>query len=111
MAGDLVVIEEPDRLDPTKVHLTLLNLTGAPVRLVLIEQSVNVISSVSPNEAGARAVNPVAVTLTVITDEDDVLGEFDVRLRRGQNITFIARPSGARLIENRFGSNIGGVRR
>jgi hypothetical protein len=106
--GDLVIIEEPERADRSKVQLTLLNLTGEAVRLVLLEQNADVVVATAPNQAGARAVNPVAAILSVVTAEDEVLGTFDVRLRRGQNVTFVARPDGAQLIENRFGPNIEG---
>lgn len=107
-AGDVVVIEEPARADRTKVLLTLLNLTDAPVRLVLAEQNVGVIDAVAADTADARAVNPVAATLMVVAEDSTTLGTFDVRLRRGQNVTFVARPDGAALIENRFGPNLEG---
>ncbi|MEL7344530.1 MAG: alginate O-acetyltransferase AlgF [Pseudomonadota bacterium] len=107
-SGEVVVIQEPARADRSKVLLTLLNLTGAPVRLVLLEQNVDVIGATDADDAGARAVNPVAATLCVMTADDKALGTFDVQLRRGQNMTFVARPDGAVLIENRFGPNLEG---
>lgn len=106
--GHLVIVQEPPRADRSKVSLTLINLTGAPVRLVLHDQMVEVIPPTAANAAGARAVNPVAAELTVMTASDTPLGTFDVQLRRGQNVTFIARPEGAALIENRFGPNLEG---
>ncbi len=106
--GSVVVIEEPARADRSKVLLTLLNLTETPVRLVLAEQNVDVIDTTPANDAGARAVNPVAATLTIVTADNTPLGSFDVKLRRGQNVTFVARPDGAALIENRFGPNLEG---
>ncbi|MEM6385672.1 MAG: alginate O-acetyltransferase AlgF [Pseudomonadota bacterium] len=106
--GAVVVIEEPARADRSKVLLTLLNLTDVPVRLVLAEQNVDVIETTPANDAGARAVNPVAATLTIVTQDNATLGSFDVKLRRGQNVTFVARPDGAALIENRFGPNLEG---
>lgn len=106
--GDVVVIEEPARADRAKVLITLINLTDAPVRLVLQDKGIDVIAATDVNAAGARAVNPVSVTLTVISGTDTVLGTFDAQLRRGQNVTFVARPDGAELIENRFGPNLEG---
>ena len=107
-SGHLAIIEEPARRDKTKVLLTLLNLSSKPAHLVLTDQNVEVIDSVAVNEAGARAVNPVSATLSVVSSTGAVLGIFDVQLRRGQNITFVARPDGAALIENQFGPNIEG---
>lgn len=107
-SGDVVVIEEPSRNDRSKVLLTLLNLAGEPVRLVLVEQDVEVVGATDVNAAGGRSVNPVSVSLSVMTASGDALGTFDVQLRRGQNVTFVARPDGAELIENRFGPNLEG---
>jgi hypothetical protein len=87
--------------------LTLLNLSDDQARLVLSDQNIDVIGTTDINTAGGRTVNPVAATLSVVTSSGAVLGSFDVQLRRGQNITFVARPDGAELIENRFGPNIG----
>ncbi|TCL08828.1 alginate O-acetyltransferase AlgF [Shimia isoporae] len=106
--GHLVVVEEPPRADKSKVLVTLLNLTNNPVRLVLTDQKVDVIGATAANAAGGRSVNPVSAKLSVLSVSDAVLGVFDVQLRRGQNITFVARPEGAELIENRFGPNIEG---
>lgn len=106
--GDVQVIREPDREDRSKVLLTLLNLSGDGARLVLTDQNVEVIGTTNVNSAGGRTVNPVAVTLSVVTSSGAVLGDFDVQLRRGQNVTFVARPDGAVVLENRFGPNIEG---
>ncbi len=106
--GHLAVIREPDREDRSKVLLTLLNLSDDHARLVLSDQNIDVIGATDINSAGGRTVNPVTATLSVVTSSGAVLGSFDVQLRRGQNITFVARPDGADLIENRFGPNIGG---
>jgi hypothetical protein len=105
--GNFHVIREPDREDRSKVFLTLLNLSDDQARLVLSDQNIDVIGTTDINTAGGRTVNPVAATLSVVTSSGAVLGSFDVQLRRGQNITFVARPDGAELIENRFGPNIG----
>ena len=86
--------------------LPMLAKDGA--RLVLTDQNVEVIGTTNVNSAGGRTVNPVAVTLSVVTSSGAVLGDFDVQLRRGQNVTFVARPDGAVVLENRFGPNIEG---
>ncbi|MGR3634752.1 MAG: alginate O-acetyltransferase AlgF [Shimia sp.] len=106
--GNVHVIREPDREDRSKVLLTLLNLSDQHTRLVLSDQNIDVVGDTDTNSAGGRTVNPVAATLSVVTSTGAVLGRFDVQLRRGQNVTFVARPDGADLIENRFGPNIGG---
>ncbi|MFY0661531.1 MAG: alginate O-acetyltransferase AlgF [Shimia sp.] len=105
--GNVHIIREPDRGDRSKVLLTLLNLSDSHARLVLAEQNIDVIGNTDVNSAGGRTVNPVAAKLSVITSSGAVLGSFDIQLRRGQNLTFVARPDGADLIENRFGPNIG----
>ena len=54
--------------------------------------------------SGLRAVNPVAISFGVFQHGVDApLATFDVSLRRGQNLTFLADQSGVRLVENRFG--------
>ncbi|GAA6179955.1 MULTISPECIES: alginate O-acetyltransferase AlgF [unclassified Shimia] len=107
-SGHVVLIEEPARSDKSKVLVTLVNLSDASVRLVLTEQNVDVIGTTEKNQSGGRAVNPAAATLSVVAGQGDVLGTFDVQLRRGQNVTFVARPEQVELIENRFGSNLEG---
>ncbi|WP_424969280.1 alginate O-acetyltransferase AlgF [Dinoroseobacter sp. S76] len=104
--GTLVVIEEPARPDRTKVQLTLVNLAEAPVRLEVAGQDMVVVGETATGTAAARAVNPVAVALTVVTADGAALGQFEVRLRRGQNLTFVARAEGAELIANRFGPTL-----
>ena len=104
--GTLVVIEEPARPDRTKVQLTLVNLAEAPVRLEVAGQDMVVVGETATGTAAARAVNPVAVALTVVTADGAALGQFEVSLRRGQNLTFVARAEGAELIANRFGPTL-----
>lgn len=104
--GAVVVIEEPARPDRSKVQLTLVNLADAPVRLEVAEPAMVVVAETETGAAAARAVNPVAVTLAVVTADGADLGRFEVSLRRGQNVTFVARPDGAQLIENRFGPTL-----
>lgn len=104
--GALVVIAEPPRPDRSKVQLTLVNLAGAPVRLEVAGQDMIVVEETATGTAAARAVNPVAVALTVVTTDGAALGQFEVSLRRGQNLTFVARAEGAELIANRFGPTL-----
>lgn len=104
--GRVAILEEPARRDRSKVLLTLLNFSGDPVRLVLSEQDVAVIDNTAVNAAEGRLVNAVSTSLSVVSQSGVVLGSFEVQLRRGQNITFVARPGRAEVIENRFGSNI-----
>ncbi|MEM1078158.1 MAG: alginate O-acetyltransferase AlgF [Pseudomonadota bacterium] len=101
--GALVVIEEPARPDRTKVQLTLVNLSGVPARLEVVGQDMVVVDDTATEAAAARAVNPVAVALSVVTASGEALGQFEVSLRRGQNLTFVARADRAELIANRFG--------
>lgn len=105
-AGAVVVIEEPARPDRSKVQLTLVNLADAPVRLEVAGLAMVVVAETQTGTAAARAVNPVTVTLAVVTADGAALGRFDVSLRRGQNMTFVARPDGAQMIANRFGPTL-----
>ncbi|MBO9475746.1 alginate O-acetyltransferase AlgF [Shimia sp. R10_1] len=106
--GQVVVIEEPKRVDRSKVLLTLVNLSESPVRLIVPDQHVEVVGSTPPNTAGGRAVNPVTASVAVWSERSGVLGRFELQLRRGQNVTLVARPESAELIENQFGANLGG---
>lgn len=106
--GHVAVIQEPNRADRSKVLLTLLNISDSPVRLVLLDHNTEVIGNTAVNDASGRSVNPVSATLAVVSASGAELGIFEVQLRRGQNLTFVARPESADLIENRFGPNIEG---
>lgn len=106
-SGAVQVLAEPERQDRSKVHLTLLNMGEAPAQLVVDGQDLMVIGATPVNAAASRAVNPVNVTLQLITDNGTVLGHFDLALRRGQDLTFVARADKAELVENRFGPTIG----
>ncbi len=97
-----VTIAEPDRADATKVHLILLNIDGAPARLVVAGNGAEVVGSTVPGEARARGVNPVEARLSVVT-EGGTLATFDLSLRRGQNLSFVVEGDSVRLIENAFG--------
>ncbi len=107
-SGQLVVLQEPSRSDRTKVHLLLVNLSDQAVRVILVGKNLVVIEETGVNSTGIRAVNPVKVELRVETVSGSPLGTFEVVLRRGQNLTFVARNGQAELIENRFGTNYEG---
>lgn len=101
--GSVQTIIEADRGRQSKVALVLVNGTDAPLALRLADGSVPVIENVDPTTSGIREVNPVAITLGVFgTDQSTPLATFDVALRRGQNISFVADETGIRLIENQF---------
>lgn len=100
--GTTAVIQEPDRDQPSKVHLSLLNMGATDAALSVANGGPQVLGGVKRNTARTRGVNPVAVTLTV--DADGVASEFDVVLRRKQNLTFVVHPSGHfEIIEDTYG--------
>lgn len=100
----LVIISEPNRETAAKVHLILVNTSDAPVRLIVPGRGMEVVAELAPGTSASRAVNPVSTPLAVERIHDGViLGEFDVSLSRGQNLTFIADTDRARLLENSFG--------
>lgn len=97
-------IPEGPRAAASKVSLYLINATDKALELKLADGSVTVIGDVEPMSSGLRAVNPVAISFGVFQHGQDApLATFDVSLRRGQNLTFLADQSGVRLVENRFG--------
>lgn len=99
------MIDEGPRAEASKVSLYLVNATDQALELKLADGSVTVIGGVEPMSSGLRTVNPVAISFGVFQHGDDApLATFDVSLRRGQNMTFLADQSGVRLVENRFGS-------
>ena len=99
------VIREAPRAAASKVSLYLVNATDSALELKLADGSATVIPGVEPMASGMRAVNPVKISFGVFRHgEDAPLATFDVSLRRGQNLTFLAEASGVRLIENRFGA-------
>lgn len=103
-AGDALIIPEAPRNDAARVHLLLVNSTGKVLELRLADGSATVIENVESASAGVRAVNPVAIALGVFEQGHDApLATFDVSLKRGQNISFIADGTSVRLVENRFG--------
>ena len=98
---DFELISEPARNDPTKVHLFLLNGGEAPARLSVASGGPMVIDDTISGEIDSRAVNPVSVSLRV--EAGALVQDFEVVLRRGQNITFLVADGEIRLIENTFG--------
>lgn len=102
--GTLTLVEEPSRSDPTKVHIVLVNATNAPARLVVAGQDAVVVGATELNAAGIRGVNPVTASLAVQSADGAVeYGRVEIALRRGQDITIVARNSGVEVIEDRFG--------
>ena len=103
--GQNTTIVEGPRDVTSKVHLFLVNASDRALDLRLADNSATVIDAVQTGSAAQRGVNPVAVTLGVFEDGTDTpLARFDVTLKRGQNISFIADLTGIRMIENRFGA-------
>ncbi|MEM7268084.1 MAG: alginate O-acetyltransferase AlgF [Pseudomonadota bacterium] len=102
--GQKAIAEDP-RAAASKVSLFLVNATHKRLELKLADGSVTVIDTVEPMSSGLRAVNPVAISLGVFGEDGDApLATYEVSLHRGQNLTFLAEPSGVRLVENRFGA-------
>jgi len=99
-----ITITEPERDTRTKVHLFVVNAGSAPVSLKLADGSMTVIEHVAPGTAQSRAVNPVSARLALFADgQTEALAAFDVALRRGQNLSFVARAEGAEVVTHRFG--------
>lgn len=103
--GQIETVAEGPRSNTAKVFLFLVNGTEKVLELKLADGSVAVIENVPSAQSGQRDVNPVAIELGVFTKgQPEPLKTFDVALRRGQNISFIADDRGVRMIENRFGA-------
>ncbi len=101
--GDQQTISEAARTRQSKVALLLVNGTDTQLELRLADGSVDVIEDVIPTSSALREVNPVAITLGVFaSDQQFPLATFEVALRRGQNLSFVADTQGIRLIENQF---------
>jgi hypothetical protein len=97
-----IIIEGP-RTRQSKVALLLVNGTEKQLELRLADGSALVIENVSPKSAGQRGVNPVAIALGVFeSGATQPIATFDVVLRRGQNVSFVADQTGVRMIENQF---------
>ena len=102
--GQNMIISEGARDARSKVYLFLVNGTKTLLDLRLADNSATVIDAIGQGQAGHRGVNPLSVKLGVFADgEQTPLETFDVTLKRGQNISFVAEDSGIRLIENHFG--------
>jgi len=98
------VISEPARGTRTKVHLFVVNASPEPVSLKLGDGSMTVIDTVAPGTAESRAVNPVSAQLALFAEgQTEALAHFDVALRRGQNLSFVAQTGRTDLIAHRFG--------
>lgn len=103
-SGQLRTIPEAAARDPGKVHLFLINTTPQDLTLRVAGSETAVIQGVSAMQSGTRAVNPVSIGLSVVAEGvSDPLQTFQVDLQRGQNLSFLATPSGVQLIEHRFG--------
>lgn len=103
-AGAVHLVPEPARADRAKVYLTVLNASDADIRLVEPTQGIEVVAPTPPLSAATRAVNPVDVRLAVESvATGEALGSFDIRLRRGQNVTFLVRADKVELIEDAYG--------
>lgn len=102
--GSPVTIQEPGRSDPTKVHIVFVNATDAAARVVVAGKDAVVIGETAANAAGIRGVNPVKATLAVESADGAELGQVDLTLRRGQDVTIVARESGVVLVEDGFGA-------
>lgn len=98
---DPLIIREPARADPSKVYLFLLNTDPGAARLVVAGGGPTVIEATPQGQMAERAVNPLAVTLSV--EAGGLSQDFDLVLRRGVNLTFIVADGAVRMIENRFG--------
>ena len=102
--GQLRTIQEGAVRDPGKVHLFLINTTPQNLNLRVAGSETVVIQGISAMQSGTRAVNPVSIGLSVVAEGvSDPLQTFQVDLQRGQNLSFLATPTGVQLIEHRFG--------
>ena len=88
----------------TIIYLFLINATSQNLDLRVAGSETVVIESTAAMQSGTRAVNPVNIGLSVVAAGSKTpLQTFQVDLRRGQNISFLATSSGVQLIEHRFG--------
>ncbi len=95
------VIAEPAREKDGKVHMVLVNASNAPARLVIEANGAEVITWTDPGQAASRAVNPVSVALLV--EAAEASPSFEVKLRRGQNISILVTDNGIRVVPDVFG--------
>lgn len=97
----LIILPEPPRERTSRVHLLLLNTGPALAALTVSGSGLEVIGGIAPMSTGTRAVNPVTASLRVETPQDSQ--DFDVALRRGQNISFVVLEDQIMMIPNTFG--------
>ena len=82
----------------------MLNASQNDVKILAPEHGIEVVASTAPLTAASRPVNPIEVELAVANAATGaLLGTFAVKLRRGQNLTFLVRSDGVELIENAYG--------
>ena len=102
-SGSATAIAEAPRPNRSKIALVLVNATDQPLDLRLADGSVAVLDNVAPMSSDLRPVNPVQLALGVFAEDGTTpLATFDVAMKRGQNLTFLADADGIRLIEHRF---------
>ncbi|SMY07650.1 alginate O-acetyltransferase AlgF [Flavimaricola marinus] len=103
-SGTPLLVKEPERGDQTKVHMILVNGGATPVTLNIAGGGAEVISLTSQSEASSRAVNPVSASLEVRPEGSDLaIAQFEVALRRGQNMTFAVLDGDVILVPSAFG--------
>ena len=101
--GQVQTIHESTARDPARVHLFLVNTTNHDLDLRVTGSETKVIEGIAPMQSGTRAVNPVRIGLSVAdTESANPVQSFQIDLRRGQNLSFLATPEGVKLIEHRF---------
>jgi len=103
--GETRLVQEPPRDDRSRVHLFLLNAGEGDARLVVSDGGPEVIAPTPTGQVDSRAVNPLAVSLSV--ESAGQTHDFDVVLRRGVNVTFLVANGDVQVIEHQFGPVIG----
>jgi hypothetical protein len=101
--GQVHTLHEPEKSDPFKVQLLLINADHEPVRLVLAGQSTEIIETTERLNLNARSVNPVSAEVVVETLEGKAMGVFNLNLRRGQDVTFFVHRGEVQMIGSTFG--------
>lgn len=103
-SGAAQIVAEPARADRAKVHLFLASCDAVPMKLVVAGAGVEVAAVTKAQTVAMRAVNPVAASLAVEGADGAVLGQFDLTLSRGQDVTFFACKGTAEVIANTYGA-------
>ncbi len=105
--GVEIVIAEPARNSTSKVHLLLLNAVDQNVRLLANGGALEVIGSTEFGTAEMRAVNPITIDLSVVQGPNmEVLAEFEVALKRGEDLSFVVTEAGVEVIPTSYGTVI-----